>query len=273
MYVDVHSHLTHQDFAADLPSVIKRAADAGLEAIVVNGLEPRSNRRILELARTYPLIKPALGIYPLDAVNEQVNELPFAIPSFDVHEEIKFIEEQARDGEILAIGECGLDGYWVGEATFAKQEEVFIRLIELAMRYDLPLIIHSRKREERAMEILAHHGVRRVDFHCYGGKVKPALRAAEQQEGWYFSIPANAVNNEAFQKMLRELPPERILTETDCPYLAPEKGARNEPANVVGTVALLARLRSWSLEEARQKVWSNYHALFGASHPERKAQA
>lgn len=261
MYVDVHSHLTHKDFAHDRHEVIERAAAAGLRAIIVNGLEPESNRTILEMAALYPLIKPALGIYPIEAINDRVGELPFEVSRFDVEAELKFIEEQALAGRVFAIGECGLDGYWVGDETFARQEEVFVRLIEIALKADLPLIIHTRKREERSMEILAHHGVKRVDFHCYGGKVKAALKAAEEQ-GWYFSIPANARKNEAFQKLLRDLPRELILTETDCPFLPPEKGTRNEPRHVVGTVAFLSELRGWSESEARDQIWANYARLF-----------
>ena len=241
--------------------MIERAAAAGLGAIVVNGLEPLSNRRILQLAQTYPILKPALGIYPIEAVNDLVGELPFQVARFDVDAEIAFIEEQARAGHLFAIGECGLDAYWVGDETFARQEEVFVRLIEIAQKHELALIIHTRKREERAMEILAHHGVSRVDFHCYGGKVKPALKAAEEH-GWYFSIPANARRNEAFQKLLRDLPRERVLTETDCPFLPPTKGVRNEPREVVGTVDFLAELRQWPLAEAKAQVWSNYQRLF-----------
>ncbi len=261
MYVDVHSHLTHHDFADDLPAVIQRALDAQLSAIVVNGLEPSSNRRILDLAKKYQIIKPALGIYPIEAINDRIGTLPFEVSKFHVESEIQFIEECAKNGLIQAIGECGLDGYWVGEDTFPRQEEVFERLIEIAMAYDLPLIIHTRKREERSMEILAHYAVKKVDFHCYGGKVKPALQAAERH-GWYFSIPANARNNEAFRKLLRDLPEDFVLTETDCPYLSPTRGARNEPCNVVGTVDFLAELRGWTREEAAQKVWANYQKLF-----------
>jgi TatD DNase family protein len=264
VYVDVHSHLTHKEFAEDLPAVIERAEKAGLTAIIVNGLEPSSNRRVLELAKQYPVIKPALGIYPIEAINDRVSDLPFPIASFDVEQEIAFIESQAKAGTILAIGECGLDGYWVGEETFARQEEVFLKLAEIAVAYDLPLIIHTRKREERSIEILAHHGVKAVNFHCYGGKVKPAVKAAEDH-GWYFSIPANARSNEAFRKLLRDLPPDQILTETDCPYLAPSKGARNEPCNVVGTVELLAQIRAWSLEVAQERIWANYERLFASN--------
>lgn len=261
MYVDVHSHLTHKDFASDLEDVIKRAEDSGLSAIVVNGLEPESNRRILKLAEEHSIVKPSLGIYPLDAINHLGVALPFPMKQFDVDAEIDFIEEQAKAGRIIAIGECGLDGHWVGPETFADQERVFRRLIDVAIQSDLPLIIHTRKLEERAMEILAEHGAKKVDFHCYGGKTKLAVDAANDH-GWYFSIPANANRDGAFQKLLKNLPTNRILTETDCPYLPPEKGTRNEPKNVVGTIALLAEYRGWSVEEAKKRVFENYQRLF-----------
>jgi TatD DNase family protein len=264
MYVDVHSHLTHEDFASDLEQVLERAQLAGLGAIVVNGLEPQSNRRILELAKIHPIIKPALGIYPIEAINDLLGDQTVKASRFKVDDEIAFIEAQAKAGRVFAIGECGLDAYWVGESTFPRQEEVFVKLISIALSNDLPLIIHTRKREERAMEILAHYGVKRVDFHCYGGRVKAALKAAEDH-GWYFSIPANARRNEAFQKLLRDLPLALVLTETDCPYLAPQKGARNEPAEVCGTVELLAELRQWTIEQARDQVWANYKRLFSVS--------
>lgn len=261
MFVDVHTHLTHKEFSPDLDAVIERAQVAGLGAIVVNGLEPASNRQIIQLADQYPQIKAALGIYPLEAVNDQISNLPFEVKRFDVQEEIEWIREQARAGQCSAIGECGLDGYWVGEETFPGQEKVFLQLIEIAQDYQLPLIIHTRKREKRSMEILEHHGIKRVNFHCYGGKVKWALDHAERN-GWYFSIPANARKNEAFTKMLRKLPAEQILTETDAPFLAPERGQRNEPAHVVGTINYLAELRNWTVDEAKAKVWQNFEQLF-----------
>lgn len=262
MYVDVHTHLTHDKFQSDWEQVTTAAVKAGLGAIVVNGLEPESNRRILDMARRYPVIKPALGIYPVEAVNHLLPEtFSLAVARFDVDQEIAFIREQALAGNLHAIGECGLDGYWLSQETFAEQERVFRALISVAIEADLPLIIHTRKLEQRAGEILAEMGVKRVDFHCFGGKVKLAQRYAEQF-GWYFSIPANAPVNEAFKKMLETLPIDLILTETDAPYLAPQRGDRNEPANVTGTVALLASLRGMSEEAARDQVWRNYQRLF-----------
>jgi TatD DNase family protein len=262
-YVDVHTHLTHEAFRSDVDAVVARAVDAGVTAIVVNGLEPNSNRAVLALAGRHTTVKPALGIYPVDAANGVLTtELPFAVARFDVDAEIAFIRERARAGELAAIGECGLDGHWLGADTFREQERVFEALIGVALETDLPLIVHTRKLETRSAELLAAHGVRKVDFHCFGGRTALARQWAEKY-GWWFSVPSNARVNQAFTKMLRELPLDRILTETDAPYLPPVRGERNEPATVVGTVELLGELRGLSVDDARDQVATNYRSLFG----------
>jgi TatD DNase family protein len=264
-YVDVHTHLTHENFASDVGDVISRAEAAGLGAVVVNGLEPVSNRMILDMAVHNKIIRSALGIYPLDAVCHQIpKDFPFEVPVFDVKEEIQFIREQARQGRLTAIGECGLDGYYLGQEYLAGQELVFESLIGVALEFDLPLVIHTRKCERRAGEILAVLGAKKVNFHCFGGRANMAKEFAETF-GWYFSIPANCTVNEGFQKMLKILPLERILTETDAPYLSPVKGERNEPKNVVGTVSLLAQIRGLTEEAAKGHVYENYKRLFGDS--------
>jgi len=262
MYVDVHTHLTHPKFADDKHEVIKAAIAAGLKAIVVNGLEPASNREILELADAYEEIKPALGIYPVDAVCDLLDDtFPFTVKKFDVDAEVKFIGEQASAGNLAAVGECGLDGHWLGEETYKRQEQVFENLIAIATSNNLPIIIHTRKLEKRTAEILAHHNVKKVNFHCYGGRTKFALEWAEKYN-WHFSIPANANKNQAFAKMLKILPLENILTETDAPFLAPVSGERNEPKNVRGTVEIFAELRDLDLEQAKLQIWTNYQNLF-----------
>ncbi len=259
-YVDIHTHLTHAQFVSDLTAVIERCEQAGV-TMVVNGLEPESNRQILTLATQYACIKPALGIYPIDAVNDQLpDDFPHRVGRFAVADEVSFIRAQAKAGKLAAIGECGLDGQWLQEDSFKAQEQVFLELLEIAADYNLPAIIHTRKLEKRAMEILAHHRLRKVNFHCFGGKSKLARIGAEQH-GWWFSVPANARNNESFSKLLRELPENKILTETDAPYLSPTRGTRNEPINVIGTVAYLAELRGWDIEQAKQRIWQNYLEL------------
>ena len=102
-FVDVHTHLTHEDFASDLEAVVARAQAANLYSVVVNGLEPKSNRMILAISKKFPIIRSALGIYPLDAVCDQIPEdFPFDVPVFDVSEEIQFIRDQAMQGALTA---------------------------------------------------------------------------------------------------------------------------------------------------------------------------
>ncbi len=262
-YVDVHTHLTHDDFEQDRIGVIERARSAGLGAIVVNGLEPKSNRMILQMAKADPLIRPALGIYPLDAVCHDIPaDFPFSVAKFDLAEEIRFIRAEASAGRLAAIGECGLDGYYLGPEHLPGQEKIFEQLIDIAMIHNLPVIIHTRKCEQRAGEILANLGAKKVNFHCFGGRATMARDYAEKY-GWWFSIPANCTVNEGFQKMMKILPAESILTETDAPYLAPVRGQRNEPANVVGTVNRLAEYRGWTEEDAKNRVFENFTRLFG----------
>ena len=129
------------------------------------------------------------------------------------------------------------------------------------MKSDIPVIVHSRKREQRVFEILAEHGITKVNMHCYSGKTKWAIDAAETW-GWRFSIPANLERSHSFQTLAKKLPPECLLTETDAPYLGPEPGVRNDPANVVRTIRYLSTLRAWTEEEARDRVWKNYLDLF-----------
>ncbi len=262
MYVDVHTHLTHSQFSHDLDQVVARASQANV-MMVVNGLEPISNRRILEMSQNSKNILAALGIYPIDAINHLVGELdlPFPVAKFSVADEITFIRQQAASGNIAAIGECGLDAHWVSQSTYKDQEQVFESLMEIADEFKLPLIIHTRKLEKRAIEILAHHRAEKVNFHCFCGKTKLAIQAAEHYD-WYFSIPANARKSQSFTKLLKELPSERILTETDAPYLGPERGIRNEPINVIGTVEYLAELRQWPQKQAQEQIWSNFQRLF-----------
>ena len=261
MYIDVHTHLTDEKFQPDLEEVIARASQAGLGAIVVNGIDPDSNRQTLELAKRWPIVRAALGIYPVSAVAHLSSKaLPFDVVRFDSNLELEFIRSQAHAGHLWGLGECGLDGHWVGEETFGEQERIFETFIALALDTDLPLIVHTRKLEKRAGDILRTAGATKVIFHCFGGPMEMAQRYAEV-DGWWFSIPANARRNKAFTRMLATLPADKILTETDAPYLPPDKGQRNEPCNVTRTIALLAELRGWSESQARQVVCDNFMKL------------
>jgi len=260
---DVHAHLTHERLEADLPRVLSRATEAGVTTVISNGLNPIDNQAVLELADAHPAVKPALGLYPVDAVLRSMraagDEYDEKEESFDTDEAIAWVE--AHVDRAFAIGEIGLDGYWVKEAHWPEQERAFQRLVKLAMDADKPVIVHSRKRERRALEILDDLGARRVCWHCFGGKV--ALARAIAERGHYLSIPANARRSEAFTRMLQTVARERILLETDCPYLGPDKEKTNEPANVAVTAAYAAELWGMSQGAVEARLCENFERLFG----------
>lgn len=264
MYVDVHTHIIHRQFEGIEDEIAQRARDAGLDVVIVNGLEPVSNRAVLELCARHDHLFPAIGVYPVDAgcaaitTDNWTHE--WGPPTrFDVDAEIDWIETNLE--HVVAIGECGLDRYWVDdEAVRAEQERVLRRLCELSVKHDKPLILHTRKAEERTFEIIAEMNVVKADFHCFGGKSKLALRIADA--GYYFSIPPVVTRSQSFQALARKLPLERILTETDAPYMGPDAGVRNEPANVPRGVAAIAEARGEDVEDVRAAIRANCDRLF-----------
>lgn len=263
-YVDVHCHLIHPQFSDEEDAAAERAVAAGLDQVIVNGLEPRSNRAVLALCARHAALQAAVGIYPVDACAAVIDRAtwshPFDPPTiFDVDAEIDWIDSVAD--QIVAIGECGLDAYWVKDATaLAEQERVLRRLCQVAKKHDKPMILHTRKAELRTFELLREEGVTRADFHCYGGKLKLAKRIAAA--GYYLSIPPVVERAEAFQRLAQELPLDRILTETDSPYMGPDRGERNEPANVPRGVAAIAAARGEPEPAVAQAIRANYRALF-----------
>jgi len=260
---DVHAHLTHPRMAEQLPAVLERARAAGLTSIVSNGLNPTDNAAVLELAEREPLVRPALGFYPVDtvlvAMRDEGVEYPRDGRDHSPEEGIEYLRENVQ--QAFAVGEIGLDGYWVPERFWPAQEAVFRTLVRIAMDADKAIIIHTRKREQRTLEILDELDAKRVNWHCFGSRVKLARRIAEQ--GHYLSIPANARRSESFTRMLQTLPRQRVLLETDCPYLGPEPGVASEPSHVAATTAYAAELWGVSPSEAQAQLEDNFEQLFG----------
>ncbi len=261
---DVHAHLTHERLTLDTPGILARAAAAGVSTILTNGLNPLDNQEVLALARAHSSVRPALGLYPVDAVLVSMRaageDYPDQRDAWPMEEAVRWVEDHIDDA--FAVGEIGLDGYWVKERFWDEQERAFRRLVQLAVETDKAVIIHTRKREERAFEILQEVGASRVCWHCFGGKVKLAQRIAER--GHYFSIPANARRSEAFTKMISRLPRAQLLLETDSPYLGPDREAPNEPANVARTAEYAAELWGVGIEVVIAQLGENFERLFGA---------
>jgi len=260
---DVHAHVTHPSLAADVDAVLERARAAGVTTIVANGLNPADNEAVLALAATSDVVRPAVGFYPVDAVLPELRAagVEYHRDAEGVSAKDGIASVRAHAADAIAVGEIGLDGHWVPESLWERQEEVFRRLVEVALDAEKPIIIHSRRRERRAFEILQELGATRVDWHCFGGKVKLARQIAEH--GHYFSIPANARRSESFTRMLQKLPRERLLLETDCPYLGPDRGETNEPANVARTAAYAAELWETPVAAVEACMSENFARLFG----------
>jgi TatD DNase family protein len=262
---DVHAHVTHPTLAPHVDAVVARARAAGVTTVIANGLNPADNAEIRALAAREPLVRPAYGFYPVDTVLAELKAMGNAYyrDAAPVTADDGIAWVRAHAGEAFAIGEIGLDGHWVPEALWPKQEEVFRRLLEIALEADKPVILHTRRRARRALEIVEELGIARVDWHCFGGKVNLARSIAER--GHYFSIPANARRSESFTRMLQTLPRERLLLETDCPYLGPERDGANEPANVAGTAAYAAELWGVPAADVHAQLAENFTRLFRAA--------
>ncbi len=262
---DVHAHLTHPDLLADIGGVIERARSAGLTSIVSNGLNPEDNAAVAALAERYPMVKPAFGLYPVDAVLKDMLAAGESYPGqrrvWPTNDAIDWVQDHVE--EAFAVGEIGLDGHWVKEPFWPAQEEAFKRLVRIAMDAGKPIIIHTRKRERRTLELLDELGARRVNWHCFTSRLSLAREIASR--GHFLSIPANVRRSQSFTGMLAGLPRERLLLETDAPYLGPEKDTTNEPANVKHTVTYAAELWQTSESAAAAQLAENFEALFGVA--------
>ncbi len=255
--IDIHCHLDHPFYDKDRDEVVNRAKDKGVSLIITNGINPKTNRQSLELAKKYDIVQPALGIYPIEAFANEANENPeWPHEEFNVDEEISFIRENAKS--IAAIGEVGLDA--VDPSALESQTAVFRKMISLAQELDLPLIVHSRKAEEQVINILEEMKAKKVIMHCFGGNKKLVKRAADLE--FSFSIPPNIIRSHHFQMIVSIVGINYILTETDGPFLAPEQNQRNEPSNIPITIKKIAEIKGTTEEETANNIYMNYQRLF-----------
>ena len=245
MLIDVHCHL---ELLKDIHSVIKRAREARVGIIVYNSVNFKTMNLALKFAEKYDEIKIALGIYPIDMLKLSEKE---------INEQIDFIRK--NKDKILAIGEVGID---LKEAfEFEKQKNNFLKFINLAKELDIPLIIHSRKAEEKVIEILEKENVEKVVMHCFNGNFNLVDRIIKNN--WMITIPTNVTNSEHFQKVVQMVSIENLLCETDSPFLHPIKGMHNnEPANVIESYKMIAKIKKISLAEVENKIENNFKDIF-----------
>ncbi len=259
MYIDVHAHLDSCFFTEQqVEQCIKNAHAVNVGIIIANGLNKETNRHALALAKKYSEIKPALGMYPWEAMMDDVKAGYYKEESmnFSSDEEIAYIK--AHKKEIIAVGEVGIDRK--NHHKTNKQVEIFEKFIELSKEINKPLMVHSRKAEEEVINLLEQHKAKKVIMHCFNGK--KALWEKIKKNKWYCSIPTNCVKSEHFQQLIAYMPITQLFAETDSPFLSPFKDKRNEPAFVVETYKMIAKIKRMELKEVENSLWKNYQDVF-----------
>jgi TatD DNase family protein len=254
--IDSHCHVDMPQFDTDRDAVVARAREAGVaEMLVVGGVdEGAGHRRALEVAAAYGLPVTA-GLHP--------HEARFA--SEKVYDELRGL---AREGRIVAIGEIGLDFHYDHSPRDA-QREAFRRQIRLARDGGLPIVVHTREADAETLEILQEEGAAEAGgvVHCFTGGLELARRALEMGLLISFSGIVAFPRAEVIQQVARDVPDDRLLVETDAPYLAPppHRGKRNEPAFVVDVARKVAALRGTTAEAVGRLARANYARLFRRS--------
>jgi TatD DNase family protein len=260
IFVDSHCHIDGKEFDADREDVIKRAESAGVRAMLVVGTGEASDfenfERAVEVAEKYENIFAAVGVHPHDA------------KTFDDEAENRLIELAQSSRKVVAWGEIGLDFYY-DHSPRDVQARVFRRQIRIAKELGLPIIIHSRAADEETVAILteecAVENFRGGIMHCFGGT--PAMAESLMKIGFLISFAGNVTFKKAenLREAARVVPIERLLIETDCPFLTPVpfRGKRNEPMYVVETARFLADFYGIELETLAKRTTRNFTEFFG----------
>ena len=257
--VDSHAHLDAQPYSTDLDEVIARAKENRVAYILTVGCDLESSRASVDLAIRYPNLYASVGIHPHDAslVNDQaMAELARMIESTD---------------KVVAVGETGLD-FYRDRSPRDQQEDAFRRHIQLAKDTGKPLIIHDRDAHDDVVRIMQEENAAEAGgvLHCFSGDLEMAKRAIDL--GFYISIsgPVTYRNARQLPGIVRALPLDRLLVETDCPFLAPEpyRGKRNEPAHTRLVAERIAELKGISFDDLALATTANAQRLFELANTE-----
>lgn len=270
--IDSHAHIHDKQFDSDREVVLHRAKEAGVSRIITIGTSIAESRSAIELAKQYESVFATVSIHP-----EEYSKLP------DEHTRKAWMEELssfAHEKKVVAIGECGLDYFAFGGILMTKeqkgmQQEGFRDHIRLAKNIEKPLVIHARESYEDVCGVLSESiaDLPAVVLHCYQGNTSITRRFLDLDDRIMFSFAGNITypvkkvtqgTGDDPNEVLRMIPIERIFTETDCPYLAPQKyrGTRNEPAYVAEVVRKIAEAKVVSFEEVERTTEENVMRVF-----------
>lgn len=255
--IDTHSHIYAEEFDADRAEALQRAWDAGVEKLILPDIDSESRQRMLDLAKEHPeQCLPTAGLHPTS-----VNDNP------RWQEELDMVERLLREPpmRLYAVGEIGLDLYWSGD-FYATQREVLHAQLEMALAYDLPVIIHTRSAYKEMLDAVATYrgrGLRGV-FHAYADSVDMAKKLSSLGDFVFGIGGVVTFKNSGLDRVVSELPTELLLLETDCPYLTPvpHRGKRNESSYVEFVCGKVAELHGISAERVDQITTTTAKRIF-----------
>ena len=255
--IDTHCHLTFEQLAWEIDEVVRRSIAAGVTGWITIGTDPQHNRKAVELANRFENMYAAVGIHPHDAKDVTA-------------ETMSELEELARSEKVVAIGETGLDFHY-DLSPRQDQRRVFESQLEIARQLNLPVVIHSREAFEETIDILEQFislkgRLKGVVFHCFGGTAQQARIVIDH--GFYISFTGVVTfkNAENARQAAGIVPPDRLMLETDCPYMSPapmRKQKINEPALMVHTAGFLAELKEMDPADFARAVTATSKNFFG----------
>jgi TatD DNase family protein len=247
MLIDSHAHLEMPEFKKDLEGVIQRAMESGVEYIFTVGTEERDWRRALEIANTHPSIYAILGIHPHNA--KEIGDQTYPL-----------LKDLCKNKKVKAYGEIGLD-FFRNLSPRDIQLKRFREQIELAKELGLPIVVHDREAHQETMEILKSEKAEKCGgiIHCFSGDYEMAKVCIDM--GFYISIPGSITfkNAESFREIVKRIPLDSLLVETDAPFLTPEpfRGKRNEPSYVRYTAQKVAEIKKVSFDKVAEVTTEN----------------
>jgi TatD DNase family protein len=252
MFIDTHAHLDFPEIRPQLNAVLSNARLANVEVIITIGIDEVTNRNALEIAGEHEEVYAALGWHPHEAASAD-DRLEETLQNWSKHQ------------KVVAVGEIGLD-YYRDYSPREKQRQVFARMISVAADLDLPIIVHCREAFEDTLDILRRESTdqTRGVFHCFSGDQAELHQVLDL--GFFVSYTGNITyRNTRLQATVEATPLDRLLLETDCPFLTPHphRGKRNEPAYIPIIAAKLAEIKGLDIEEIARLTSANAYCLFG----------
>ena len=249
---DTHAHYDSGSFNADREEILSALPEAGVSLVVNPGCDLETSRTAVALAERFPHVYAAVGVHPSDCAG-------WGDAEFEQLEELSLHEK------VVAIGEIGLDYYWPDNPPRDFQQQVFRRQIEMALKRDLPIIVHDREAHQDSLNVVLDYPELRGVFHCFSGS--PEMAEILIKRGWYLGIdgPITYKNARRAPEVAEVIPLDRIVVETDAPYLTPEpfRGKRNDSRYLPYVIEKMAQWKGVTPQELTAITYENGKRLFG----------